>query len=110
LNVKRAHWAAAVMVAVVLPTIALASVNFKTLPCAIINQVYNAVFAVGPVIVVIMFLYGGVKYTSSADNPGGRNQGKTICIHAMIGGIIWSLWATIGPGLLKWSSCWGAKV
>jgi hypothetical protein len=42
-----------------------------------------------------MFLYGATKYAMSADNPGGRKQGKDIIIHAIIGGIIFALWAAI---------------
>ena len=57
-----------------------------------------------------MFLYGGVKYVISADDPGGRKQGKMICIHAMVGGLLFMLWTAINTlfanqlGVL-WGSC-----
>jgi hypothetical protein len=36
----------------------------------------------------LMFIYGGAKYAFSADDPGGRKQAKSICLHALIGLII----------------------
>ncbi|MBU0761757.1 MAG: hypothetical protein KKD39_01925 [Candidatus Altiarchaeota archaeon] len=57
-------------------------------PCDIVLAVADAFKVIGPSIVAIMFVYGGIKYAFSADDPGGRKQGKTICIHAVIGAII----------------------
>ncbi|MFH1054556.1 MAG: hypothetical protein V1744_00520 [Candidatus Altiarchaeota archaeon] len=36
----------------------------------------------------LMFVYGGAKYAFSADDPGGRKQGKSIAINSLIGLII----------------------
>ncbi len=63
--------------------------------CDILKAIGYALGTVGPMLVALMFLYGGVKYVSSADDPGGRKQGKTICIHAVIGGIIIALAHTL---------------
>jgi RsiW-degrading membrane proteinase PrsW (M82 family) len=59
--------------------------------CSVVSEIQSLLTAVGPSIVLIMFVYGGVKYIFSADDPGGRKQGKMICIHALIGGIILAL-------------------
>ena len=40
------------------------------------------------VIAILFFIYGGAKYAFSADDPGGRKQGKQIAIHALIGFLI----------------------
>jgi len=39
-------------------------------------------------IAILIFVYGGAKYAFSADDPGGRKQGKTLAIHALVGFII----------------------
>ena len=35
-------------------------------------------------IAALMFAYGGAKYAFSADDPGGRKQGKNIMIQTII--------------------------
>jgi hypothetical protein len=113
---KREYLVAALICAAVVPMLVSASVDFTSLPCTIIKQVRNTINVVGPTLVLIMFLYGGIKYTMSADNPGGRNQGKTICIHAIIAGLIFVIWKTVesllngsggGTGFITWwKVCW----
>jgi len=56
--------------------------------CKVINSVYFTLDTIAPTLVILMFIYGGVKYTFSADDPGGRKAGKMTCIHALIGGIL----------------------
>jgi len=64
-------------------------------PCQIIVAIWDALRAVGPALVATFFIYGAVKYTYSADDPGGRKQGKTIMIHSIIGFILMALLAGI---------------
>jgi hypothetical protein len=68
--------------------------------CSVISPVVDVFVAIGPTLVLLMFLYGAVKYVYSADDPGGRKQGKDICIHAVIGGMLllltWSVLTILG--------------
>ena len=56
--------------------------------CDILNAIKTVLETIGGMIVIIMFVYGGLQYIFSADDPGGRKSGKNTCIHAIIGGII----------------------
>jgi hypothetical protein len=56
--------------------------------CKIVNTIVGAIRVVGPTLVALMFTYGAVRYIFSADDPAGRKQGKTICVHALIGGLL----------------------
>ncbi len=70
----------------------LAQAAIEDVPCSIVAALYTIIFTnVGPTLVGIMFLYGAGKYVYSADDPGGRKQGKEMCIHAIIGGVIITL-------------------
>ena len=90
----------------ILVSLASAQINFKSLPCTIIMQVSGTFYAVVPALVMVMFVYGGAKYAYSADDAGGRKQGKTICIHAIIGGIIFALvWVVLSSLQASW---WGS--
>jgi hypothetical protein len=71
------------------------SAAIATVPCTIANAIGNALLVIGPSIVLLMFIYGAAKYAYSAEDPGGRKQGRDICIHAIIGGIIIGLWAVV---------------
>ncbi|MBD3262141.1 MAG: hypothetical protein GF334_10835 [Candidatus Altiarchaeales archaeon] len=35
-----------------------------------------------------VFIYGGVLYVYSADDPGGRKKAKSVCVNAIVGLII----------------------
>lgn len=59
--------------------------------CTILVTIGDALEAIGPTIVLLMFLYGGVKYVYSSGDPGGRKQAKSIVIHAVIAGILISV-------------------
>jgi hypothetical protein len=59
-----------------------------TLVIDFVNNLIVAFRRIGGSLCVIMFVYGGAKYVYSADDPGGRKQGMSICIAAIIGGII----------------------
>ncbi len=63
--------------------------------CPILSNILVAVQTIGGTLALIMFIYGGLKYIFSADDPGGRKQGKMTAIHAVIGGIIVILATTI---------------
>ncbi|MBD3389040.1 MAG: hypothetical protein GF416_08135 [Candidatus Altiarchaeales archaeon] len=83
-----------------LSTTALAVTNFiKAVPCSILNMILGTLNAVVPALVIIFFLYGGVKYIFSADDPKGRGQAKSILINALIGGIIYMVWTAINTML-----------
>ena len=56
--------------------------------CTVICLVLGAFTTIGSTFVTLMFIYGGLTYVYSADNPGGRKKGRDICIHAIIGAIL----------------------
>ncbi|MFC2162073.1 hypothetical protein ACFLRF_00195 [Candidatus Altiarchaeota archaeon] len=56
--------------------------------CGVLLDITNTMIAVGPTMVLLMFTYGGVKYTYGGSDPGARKSGKMICIHSIIGGIL----------------------
>ena len=58
--------------------------NVKSFICTI----YDAFETIGGTFITIMFLYGGLRYVYGAGDPANRKIGKSICIHAIIGGII----------------------
>jgi hypothetical protein len=76
-------------------------------PCVIIRGVMEALQRIAPAIIMLMFLYGAARYAYSADDPGGRKQGKNILIHTLIGsliiGLIISIIATMG---IATQLCW----
>ena len=57
-------------------------------PCQIITSIWDVLRGVAPIMFGIMFLFGAARYAYSADDPGGRKQGKNIIIHAIIGALI----------------------
>ncbi len=73
--------------------------------CRVINSVRFTLETIAPTMVILMFIYGGVKYTFSADDPGGRKAGKMTCIHALIGGIIIALSSFAASILVGWTAC-----
>ena len=52
--------------------------------CSLVPEVISLSYALA----FAVFLYGGAKYAYSADDPGGRKQGKSIAVNALIGFII----------------------
>jgi len=91
---------------------AQATGTFKDVPCEIIRSINLAITAIGAALVTIMFIFGGLKYMFSADDPGGRKSGKNTCIHAIIGGILIIVWTGIrgmltaaSPAFLDWGGC-----
>jgi hypothetical protein len=104
---KTRIWAAAWVIAIAAAAPVSAALDFISIPCYLINQIFDVVDVVAPSLVAIMFAYGAAKYAYSADNPGGRNQGRTICVHALIGGIIFIMWFTVQKLLFSgWTLCW----
>jgi predicted DNA repair protein MutK len=73
--------------------------------CPWLIMVRDTIVAVAPSLVFLMFTYGGVKYIFSADDPGGRKQGKNTCIHAVIGGILIILADTVITGIATFQQC-----
>ncbi len=68
-----------------------ASNAIHTVPCKLLGGLFSALTTIGPSLVLLMMVYGAAKYAFSADDPGGRKQGKTIFIHAIIGAVIMGL-------------------
>jgi hypothetical protein len=97
--------AVSVFILLVLVGTASAQNLMKEAVCSVINDVRDALMAIGPALVLVMFVYGGVRYVYGADDPGVRKSGKNTCIHAIIGGVLITLaaWVT-GAGLGK-STC-----
>ncbi len=85
-------------------TATVAANPITTIVCPILTDIIAAFTTIAGTLVILMFLYGGLKYIFSADDPGGRKQGKMTCIHAVIGGVIVVL-ATNIVGLLAMASC-----
>ncbi|MFH1404206.1 MAG: hypothetical protein ABIH11_08065 [Candidatus Altiarchaeota archaeon] len=56
--------------------------------CSVVTSIYQALWAIAPSFVALMFIYGGVKYVYGGDDPGARKSGRNICVHAIIGGIL----------------------
>jgi RsiW-degrading membrane proteinase PrsW (M82 family) len=100
----------ALSVLMLLATGVSAIIAVKDIVCSVIASVWWALAAIGPSMVLLMFLYGGTKYAYSADDPGGRKTAKNICIHAVIGGILMLLASALYDQLFKtateFSKCW----
>ena len=102
---KRLFWVLAVLLSV---SATVQAATMQRIVCDVIVAVYGTLMLVAPSLVLIMFIYGGVKYTFSADDPGGRKQAKMTCIHAIIGGILLVLIAWVRTTVLAgWSFCTG---
>jgi hypothetical protein len=67
---------------------ASATTAIQTIPCMVIAGVWEAIRSIAPALLTVFFLYGAAKYAYSADDPGGRKQGKSIAINALIGFLI----------------------
>jgi len=90
-----------------LSSAAYATVDFKTVPCRIILDVLTLMTRASASLVVLMMIWGAIKYIYSADDPGGRKQGKNTIIHAIVAGIIIGMWAAVQPLLAVawWGTC-----
>ncbi|MFH1404208.1 MAG: hypothetical protein ABIH11_08075 [Candidatus Altiarchaeota archaeon] len=53
-----------------------------------VNSLQYSVLVMGNSICEVMFVYGGLKYIFSADDPSGRKTGLNICIAATIGALL----------------------
>ena len=62
--------------------------DISAVPCEVIKQVADALKAIIPGLVGVMFLFGAAKYIYSADDPGGRKQAKSMINAAVIGAIL----------------------
>jgi hypothetical protein len=84
------------LIAVLAPYFASASATEMVgFVCSIVKPIYDTLQVVGPTLVLIMFVYGATKYAYSADDPAGRKQGKDICVHAIIAGLLLMLSFTV---------------
>jgi cbb3-type cytochrome oxidase subunit 3 len=73
--------------------------TIRQIVCPTLVQVIEAFMAIGPTMVLLMFLYGGVRYIYGADDPGVRKQAKSIVINSVIGGMLLILAVTWVPAL-----------
>lgn len=89
----------------------IAANEIKKTACSVIVELWNALSSIGAALVTLMFLYGGLQYVYSADNPGGRKKGRDICVHALIGGVLIVLVSAIDTMLSSaggtWTHCAG---
>ncbi|MFH0861897.1 MAG: hypothetical protein V1875_02600 [Candidatus Altiarchaeota archaeon] len=74
-------------VILLLPQLAAAT-TMSDIICSIMGPIFTTLFAAGGTLVVIMFIYGGIKYVYASDDPGGRKEAKNICIHTLVAGIL----------------------
>ncbi|MBD3389041.1 MAG: hypothetical protein GF414_09140 [Candidatus Altiarchaeales archaeon] len=65
--------------------------TISNVPCTFLLWIWEALKAIIPTMIAIMFIYGAAKYISSADDPSGRQKGKQICMHSVIGALIYIL-------------------
>jgi hypothetical protein len=73
---------------IVFASVASATIAIHDVPCAVIVAMWDALRGVAPALFTIMFLYGAARYAYSAEDPGGRKQGKNIIIQSIIGALI----------------------
>ncbi len=76
-----------------------ANMDVAHIVCKVINPIKGTVETIAPTIVIIAFVYGGIRYAFSADDPSGRTQGRNICIHALIAAILLALVNAILTGM-----------
>ena len=55
---------------------------------SVLRNLINALKEIGPWVCAIMVIYGGLRYLTSADDPGARKIAKTSIIAAFVGMII----------------------
>jgi len=80
---------ALILIATVVASFAAASnMDVAHIVCQVVNPIKGTVSTIAPTIVITAFIYGGIRYTFSADDPSGRTQGRNICIHALIAAIL----------------------
>jgi hypothetical protein len=83
------------LICIIISMQTVSSANIEDVPCSVIRAVWDAMRTIAPSLIIIMFMYGAAKYVFSAEEPGARQQGKSICIHALIGGIILAILSAI---------------
>jgi hypothetical protein len=69
----------------------VSALRVEDVPCSVIVGVWKAISTVGPSLIIVMFLYGAAKYAYGVEEPGARKQGRDICVHAVIGGVLMGL-------------------
>ncbi|MFH0859711.1 MAG: pilin [Candidatus Altiarchaeota archaeon] len=57
----------------------------------ILCMIYNGIYQIAASLAVLVFVFAGVKYVSSMDDPGKRKSAKDTMIAAIIGLIIVSI-------------------
>ena len=55
---------------------------------AIIKQITNAMFFIIGAIAVVMIIYSGIRYTTSAGNPAGVTAAKNSLIYSIVGLVV----------------------
>lgn len=64
-----------------------AATRFRDLPTAI-NTIFQVVIAASGAIFVLMFLFGGIQYLTSAGNEEGSAKARKLLVDAIVGLII----------------------
>ncbi len=80
--------------AVIMLCAGLASAYLESIK-AFVDGLQDQFTEMGNGIAIVMFLYGAAKFIYSADDPGGRKQGKDVCIAALIAMIIINIAPTV---------------
>ena len=65
-----------------------ASANPKDDLGAIIKQITNVMFFIIGAIAVVMIIYSGIRYTTSAGNPAGVTAAKNSLIYSIVGLVV----------------------
>lgn len=65
-----------------------ASANSKDDLGAIIKQITNAMFFIVGALAVVMIIYSGIRYTTSAGNPAGVTAAKNSLMYSIVGLVV----------------------
>lgn len=84
-KLKKATMAIAILYLI---SASVAASQMKIKVCSILLDIQYVLTNIGGTLVLIMFIYGGLRYVFGADDPGARKQGKMTAIHSVIGGIL----------------------
>jgi hypothetical protein len=86
MNVKRVS--GAFLILLITAHHASATTDVAALLAQVICGLVPELIILARYVAIAVFIYGGAKYAFSADDPGGRKQGKNIAINGLIGMLI----------------------
>ena len=85
----------------ILPFIALAQVPPDQVVGNILTRIKNILFIIFDGIVIIMFVFAGIKYLTAKGDPGKINDANKALIWAMVGVAVGIL-ANFASGIVNW--------